>query len=110
MENDVMKLLRELGVGKTYCGCRLVVIFVNLAFEDEDRLLSITDTYKEIATKTGTKWTSVERNIRTVVNRAWNKNPQRLIEIACYPMDAPPTVSEFLEIIYNCIARQNIFK
>ncbi|MBQ8227689.1 MAG: hypothetical protein IJZ88_01610 [Clostridia bacterium] len=110
MENDVLKLLRGLGVGKIYRGCRAVVIFVELASDDEDRLLNIVETYKEIATRTGTTWTAVERNIRTVVNRAWETNSQLLIEIAGYPMQIPPTASEFLEIIYNHSIRHGVTK
>ena len=110
MENDVLQLLHELGIGKVYRGYRVVVIFVKLVFDDEDRLLNVVETYKEIAVRTGTTWTAVERNIRTVVNRAWNKNRQRLIEIAGYPMSVPPTSSEFLEIVYNYASRQSVRK
>ena len=110
MENDVLKLLRELGVVRIYRGCRPVVIFVKLVFDDEDKLLNVVETYKEIAQMTGTTWNAVERNIRTVVNRAWSTNRQRLIEIAGYPMVVPPTVSEFLEIVYNYVTRNYIKK
>lgn len=108
MENDVLKLLRELGVGRTYRGCRIVIISVKLISDDENRLLNIVDTYKEIALRTGTSWRAVERNIRTVVNRAWVTNQSRLIEVAGYPMSVQPTACEFLEIIYNYVLRQPV--
>lgn len=107
MENDVQRLLRELGVGRNYRGCRIVIISVKLISDDENRLLNIVDTYKEIALKTGTSWRAVERNIRTVVNRAWVTNRKRLIEAAGYPMLAQPTACEFLEIIYNYVSRRS---
>ena len=105
MNDDVQKLLRELGVGTTYMGCRAVVIFVEIVSEDEDRLLNIVDTYKEVALRMGTTWRAVERNIRTVINRAWSKNPKQVIKIVGYPMDFQPTVSEFLEGVYNYTVR-----
>ncbi|MBP3328748.1 MAG: sporulation initiation factor Spo0A C-terminal domain-containing protein [Clostridia bacterium] len=110
MEKDVLKLLRELGVIEIYTGCRAVVQFVILVFENEDRLLNITETCKEIAAENNTTWMAVERNIRTIIHRAWNKNPKRLSEMAGYPLDVPPTVSEFLEFVYTDIARNYVSK
>ena len=53
----------------------------------------------------GRKWTAVERNIRTAVQIAWRTNPELLREMAGYPLDGPPTASEFLEILSNDVQR-----
>ena len=48
---------------------------------------------------------TVERNLRTVVSRAWQVNPDLLCRMAGYPLTAAPTASEFIEIIASYIIR-----
>ena len=55
----------------------------------------------------GCKWTVVERNIRTVVARAWQVNSDLLIRMAGYPLDGAPTASEFIEIVSSYIIRNS---
>ena len=45
------------------------------------------------------QWTTVERSIRTAVERAYKINPILLCKIAGYPLTCIPTASEFIEII-----------
>ena len=59
----------------------------------------------ETASHFGCKWTAVERNIRTAVERAWRVNRSLLLEMAGYPLDTEPTASEFIEIIATYIIR-----
>ena len=47
----------------------------------------------------------MDRNIRTAVQIAWRTNPELLREMAGYPLDGPPTASEFLEILSNDVQR-----
>ena len=99
-------ILRGLGITCNYGGYKNTVIAVNLILSNMDRLEAVTkEVYFEVARQCGCKWSSVERNIRTVVQRVWRINPKLLIDIAGYPMTEPPTVSEFLEIIANYILR-----
>ena len=58
-----------------------------------------------LGSRCGRKWTAVERNIRTAVQIAWRTNPELLREMAGYPLDGPPTASEFLEILSNDVQR-----
>ena len=48
---------------------------------------------------------AVDQNIRTAVQIAWRTNPELLREMAGYPLDGPPTASEFLEILSNDVQR-----
>ena len=59
----------------------------------------------ETAFHFGCKWTTVERNIRTAVARAWSVNRSLLLEMAGYPLDTEPSASEFIEIIATHIIR-----
>ena len=71
-----------------------------LAVQQPDRLLLVTKwLYPEVAKHYKTTWKCVERNIRTAVHVVWNTNPERLQELAKYPLRKKPKASEFLSIL-----------
>lgn len=97
---EIQDLLRALGVTRTYKGYTRLLSAVSLALEDESRLEEIKhEIYERVAAISGCEWTTVERSIRTAVLRAWEKNRTLLMSIAGYPLDAPPTASEFVEML-----------
>ncbi len=99
-------ILRSLGVTRNYRGYTYIVYAVELVLENDSRLNAITkEVYGEVARQFGCEWSAVERNFRTIIKRAWSINPQRLVEMAGYPLSGPPTASEFIEIISNYIQR-----
>ncbi len=104
--DEIQSVLRELGIGRNYRGYQRTALAISVALEDESRLTAVTkEIYGRTAQQAGCQWTAVERNIRTVVQRAWKVNPQRLIQLAGYPMTTAPTASEFIEVISNYILR-----
>lgn len=108
---EVQIILRRLGVCSTYKGYKAAVIAVTLALEDEDRLSSITkDIYSETAKQLGSTPAAVEKNLRTVVKRAWEINPGDLEKMAGYNLDTLPSVSEFLDILFNYIQRSRLHR
>ncbi len=48
---------------------------------------------------------TVERNIRTIILRAWRVNRKGLQELAGYPLEGPPPVSDFLQILVSYLRR-----
>lgn len=106
---DIQTILRKLGICSTYRGYKAAVIALTLALEDEDRLSSITrEIYSETARRLGSTPSAVEKNLRTVVKRAWDVNPTDLERIAGYRLEAMPSVSEFLDILFNYIQRSRL--
>ena len=102
----ILETLRPFGITRCYKGFPLTVYAIHLAVMEEDRLEEITEKiYRETADHFGCKWTAVERNLRTVVSRAWQVNPDLLCRMAGYPLTAAPTASEFIEIIASYIIR-----
>ena len=102
----ILETLRPFGITRCYKGFPLTVYDIHLAVMEEDRLEEITEKiYRETADHFGCKWTAVERNLRTVVSRAWQVNPDLLCRMAGYPLTAAPTASEFIEIIASYIIR-----
>lgn len=99
--NDVQRLIRSLGIGATYRGYRYLIYGVSLCLEDEDYLLSISKLlYPQIASTYKTSVSSVERDLRTVINICWERGNRSLLEdISLYPLTTKPTTGEFLDII-----------
>ena len=98
--------LQALGITRNYKGYPHIAFAIELAVEDEERLRSVTkEIYFVTAKHFHCHWTSVERNIRTVIQRAWQINPTLLDEMAGFRLAATPTVGEFLGITTAYIQR-----
>ena len=104
----VQDILRALGITRCYKGIKHTEYAICLAIQDESRLEAITkEIYMETAEHFACSWTSVERNIRTAVSRAWSVNPDLLCQIAGYPLKAEPSASQFIEMISSYIIRSH---
>ena len=101
---EIQAALRPLGITSSYKGYRHACYSIKLVLRERYRLEAVTkEVYMETAEHYGCDWHAVERNIRTVVARAWMINPTLLMEIAGYPMHCAPTAKEFIEIMSNYI-------
>lgn len=106
--NRIEDLLMSLGITRNYRGYRRTALAIQLAMEREERLEAVTkEIYWEVARLCDCTWTAVERNIRTVVQRAWRVNPARLAEMARYPLEKPPTASQFIALTAACLRRDD---
>lgn len=98
--------LRQLGIGANYKGFRFATLAVAMILDDETCLTKLNKAiYEDIAALVGCSPTAIERDLRTVIARAWQCCPQRLTQIAGYTLPAAPTVSEFLDIVANYVCR-----
>ena len=101
-----MKNLKELplrlGIHRTYKGYHFLIASLELALEDEVNLLYITkNIFPVVAHKYHTTVYCVERNIRTVIHNCWDPPCREVLQaMAPYPLEKPPTVSEFIDILY----------
>lgn len=107
MENETMpqtfELLHRLGITANYGGYFYTAYGVLLAEQQPERLLLVTKwLYVDIARQYKTTWQCVERNIRTVIALAWERNPKLLMSLAGYPLVKKPSVGQFIAILtYN---------
>lgn len=100
MNKEIHKQLGCLGITANYSGFHHVACAVMLAVQEPKQLLFITKTlYTSVAQRYGTKWSCVERNIRTVVALAWNDRREYLETLAGYPLKQKPTASQFIAIL-----------
>ena len=104
----IQDTLRPFGITRCYKGFKHTAYAIYLAVQDESCLEAVTkEIYMETASHFNCEWTSVERNIRTAVARAWRVNRSLLSKMAGYPLDTEPTASEFIEIIASYILRSS---
>lgn len=98
--------LRQMGIGRQYLGYNLAIKAVRMVVLDEDRLLCIKQgVYIPLARQHQCDWRAVERNIRTIIHRAWHVNHAYMSELAGYPIRQEPTVTEFLDMLSDHILR-----
>lgn len=103
----IQKTLRSLGITFNYQGYYQVAYAIELVIEDKNRLLDVTQQiYQRVADRHDNSWSAIERNIRTVVVRAWKINPELLTQIANYPLSEAPTATEFIEMIAIYLLRR----
>ena len=62
--------------------------------------------YKAVAKRCNCSAVAIERNVRTLAQRAWKVNRQLVIETAGYPLCAAPAATEFVEMLANKILRE----
>ena len=102
----IQNALRPLGITRCYKGAKYTSYAIELAIKNDICLEAVVkEIYMETASHFGCKWTAVERDIRTVVLRAWRTNSELLSQMAGYELSAPPAASEFIEILSSYIRR-----
>lgn len=102
----IQDALHSLGITRNYRGFEYAMTAILLVLENARCLESVVSAiYFQVASAYGRSWVSIERNIRTIIQRAWAINPERLIQMAGYPLDGPPTVSEFIDIVATYVLR-----
>lgn len=102
-EREIQRLVRTLGIGATYRGYRYLNYGIELCMQDENYLLAVSKLlYPKIAKEYSATSSSVERDIRTVINVCWERGNQQLLkEISFRPLNAKPTSSVFLDILVD---------
>lgn len=107
MDCEIQNILRQLGIGRNYCGYQCAFHSLMLILENENALSCVKHNILEpVGNIVNRGWKMVERNLRTVTHRAWATNSSLLISMAGYPLTRVPTTTEFLEIVSGSLIRQ----
>ena len=89
-----------MGITPNYNGFFQTLMAVQLALQDPSQLTYVTKfLYPDVADSYGTSWSSVERNIRTIISIAWECNHPLLEQVARRPLIDKPKVSQFLSFL-----------
>lgn len=93
-------LLRRLGVTANYKGFPYTAYAAALCDERPELLMMVTkNLYPQVARQYRTTWQAVERNIRTVAEVAWKRNPALLERMAGAALEEKPRCAEFISIV-----------
>ena len=104
---ELEQVLRTCRFSKRYRGYYALETCIRIALEDEESLLYVTGIYMAAAHKQGISWTSLERNIRTVLSHSWEHGGQEPLErLSGGVLLEKPTVSELLEILVCYLKEQ----
>ena len=101
-EQAIWALLHSFGITENYVGSSQLVYAVRLAQEKPERLASVTkELYPEVAKAFHTSWQCVERNIRTVIELAWNLDASRILDLEEFPLPKRPRPTQFISLLLN---------
>lgn len=94
------ELLLHLGVTENYRGFRVAAFAAALCAQSPDFLLLTTKRlYPYLARHFDTTCVCIERNLRTVIAVAWERNPALLVDLAHYPLKYKPACTQFISIL-----------
>ena len=101
--NDV---LRYVGIARNMNAYIILSQALTLIAEDEDRLRAVEkEIYTPIADKKLYEPKAVQSTIRRASKVAWDLCPDRVQELAGYPLNGRPSAVTMLELLYNGVAR-----
>lgn len=104
-------LLFRFGIYRCQEGYDCILAAMELVEEDETlpkRLIG--GLYPAAAARCGNTRTSVERNIRTSIAKAWDANPGYFSKIAHRSITQPPTAGDFLCMLHEYLREQKARK
>lgn len=98
LQEDIQKTIRQFRVTSKYKGY-ILIIHAILLYENKDYVQITKDIYPVLAQKYHMSTTSVERNLRTVIETCWRNDRRAVQEIFGYDINKCPSNSEFIEAI-----------
>lgn len=103
---QIDKVLRPMGITRNMKAYRVLCQAIELACEQEDRLEAVEkEIYTPIAEPRHCEWTAIQSAIRRAAKVAWLTNPEYVQTLAGYPLSGCPSAVQFLEMVYNAVAR-----
>lgn len=95
------------GITRYRKGYPVLIRCPDLVQTQPDRLQALQkEIYMPVADTMGLRWKSVESVIRRAAALAWKVNPERVQELAGYPLAKRPTAGAFLEMLCNALTQR----
>lgn len=103
-----IKQLDCLGVDKKYLGYYLLIEIMELLINQDVRVYSFSkNIYPIIAEKYGKTPCTIERNIRSLIEKCWNRDMMEKLEVY-YVDDRKPTCREFVFLVKKFVTKNII--
>lgn len=92
------EIIRKFRITSKYKGYPLIIEAIQIATEHYGEYIQVTkDIYPVLAARHHISKESVERNIRTVVEKCWENDRELIQKMAGYKMTYCPTNSDFID-------------
>ena len=99
-------VLRPLGITRSMRAHRILCGCVERIAAQEDRLEAVQkELYEPLAEQYDCEWTAIQSMVRRAAKTAWAVNPERVQQLAGYPLTGCPSAVQFLEMVYNAVVR-----
>ena len=103
-----VKQLDNLGISRKYLGFYMLIEIMNLMINKRMYISSFSrQVYPIVAEKYNKTCCTVERNIRSLIERTWNYNLMEKFH-SYYPEGEKPTCRDFIFMIKNYITNQMV--
>ena len=104
---STQNLLRYLKIPGTYKGYKQMVTAIDLAIEDEDRLLNVTiDLYPRVAEIHHTTSSCVQKNLRKIVAACWeNGGKEQLESLLDLTYERRPFTKDFIDLLADYLKK-----
>lgn len=103
---QINDLLRPMGITRSMSAHSILCQCLELICEQEDRLQAVEkDIYTPIATRKHCGPKAIQSTVRRAAKSAWLTNPAYVQQLAGYPLTGVPSAVQFLEMLYNALAR-----
>ncbi len=101
----VCKIIRQFRISSRYKGYPLIIDAIEMYIENNGKSIQITkDIYPILATKYNMSLSSVERDIRTIIEICWHNDNKSIEEMLGYKINKCPSNSIFIDAIAHYIA------
>lgn len=102
----IAQTLRPLGITRSMKAYGVLTDCILRILEQEDRLEAVQkEIYEPLADQRCCYWTAIQSSVRRAAQSAWSTNPEYVQQLAGYPLTGCPSSVQFLEMLYNAIAR-----
>ena len=100
MDKTMEQMLYSIGLTSNYKGYRQLAQALRIAVEEPEALEAVTKRlYPAVARRCGTNWKAVERNIRAMIEIAWQTAPERLERLSGCSLERRPRPAQFLAFL-----------
>lgn len=97
----IKEVLSHFGIYPFYKGFKCIILAISLSMSDEYKNATTKSIYEAVAKQLNCHAANVERNIRTIVIKAWEINPEYLCRLSGKTLDKAPTNTEFIKLIVD---------
>lgn len=108
VEITAADLLRYLMIPGTCMGFRQLEMVINLAVEDENRLLNVVENlYPLVGKAYGSSANSVQKNMRVAILAGWrNGGGEQLAKLTGLPARSRPVTKDFIDLLADYLRRR----